>query len=476
VNDPATRPQIAAARAITPESTYRRRRLAGLLIVLGLLLVVVNVSQWYQHARLRERLDRELADRLLGVVEVAALGVDGEMLRRWSAWGVDADEEDRLRDRLEQVTLAGAVSSVFLIDPDGGSILDLSEVLERGEPNPLLALDRPAFTLAAAGIAAASKLRALDGQYLKAAYAPIETDDGEVVAVLGVEGAASLFEVLDSIRRTMVLVAAGSVLGIVVLGWILVRVSDSLARAERELLRAETLTSMGRMTAGIAHEVRNPLGIIRATAERLRRRLGDDQRARASADSIIEEVDRLSEVVTGYLNFATEKPGELGRVDLVQIVRRTLRLIEDELDGVGLSTELEVAEAPIRGDAARLHQVLLNLMLNARQAMPDGGELRIVLSAPDGDPPRFRLGIVDDGVGIARTQLAEIWRPFYTSKPEGSGLGLPIVRRIIEEHGGTVQIDSEVGQGTTVTLELPADAAGKPAAGKPAAAQEGAGQ
>ncbi len=456
MNDSSTPNSSPRSRRLPPVSVYRRHRFAGLIVILGLLILVVNVSQWLQHARLRSSLDLELRDRLLGVAQAAAVGIDGEMLRRWSDWGVDLDEDDRLRATLGQIVAANAVSNIDLLDLDGGSIIDLSAVLERGEINPLIALDRPAFILATAGFPEASALRVLDGQYLKAAYVPIESDDGEVVAVLAVEGAADLFLVLDELRRTMVAVAIGSVLGIVLLGIILVRISDSLARAERELLRRESLTSMGRMAAGIAHEIRNPLGIIRATAERLRRGLGDDERQSAGVDSIVEEVDRLNGIVSGYLNFASEKPSEFRRLDLAELLRRSLRLASAELDGVAVSTEFELPTAPMQGDAARLHQVFLNLILNARQAMPAGGSLRVSLGRAPTATPSYRLCLTDTGVGIARAQLREVWKPFFTSKPEGSGLGLTIVRRILTEHRGTIRLDSEAGSGTTVTVDLPA--------------------
>lgn len=440
----------------TVEATYRRRRVVTLVVILALFVVVVNVAQWMRHDRSQARLDEEQGERLKGLAQVAATLVDGEMIQRWLAWGIDPDEHDRLRTALRRVAGTSSVASVYLVDRDGGSILDLSGVLAFAEYNPILELDRAPFALAASGIAGVSASRRVEGAYLKAAYVPVEADDGDVIGVLIVEAASGLFTVLGDIRNTAIVVGIGSVITMVALGWFLLRVSDSLSRAEHQLVRGETLATMGRMAASIAHEVRNPLGIIRATAERLGRHATDEQKI--LSDSILEEVDRLNGIVSGYLNFAQDRSSEPSSVDLADVVRKTLMVADSELTGVDLHQSIEVSPALVRGDAARLRQVLLNLVLNARQAMRDGGRLDVELARIDG-AARFRVVVRDTGVGIPRAQLEQVWKPFVTSKNDGSGLGLAVVRRIIDQHHGRVRIESEEGVGTTVTMELPAAAA-----------------
>jgi signal transduction histidine kinase len=446
-----------------PEADYRRRRLAGLIAVLGLLTLLVNGSQWLEHRRLRERLATELGAHLIAVAEVTAAAIDGDMLRRWQDWGIDEDEADELRAYLARVRAARSASNVFLLDPDdpvGRPLLDPTGLMASGEANPVLALDQAALNLAASGISVATGLyTAPGGAFLKTGYAPITADDGEVTAILGVEGSSALFEVLDDVRRTLLAVALASILGVAVLGALLVRISESLARAERDLLRAEALTTVGRMAAGIAHEIRNPLGIIRASAERLKRRHtpaggGGDP----LFDSIPEEVDRLNAILTGYLSFAADRPGELSPIDLVPVLRRTLELAGAELERSAIVVEADygVGAATILGDAGRLRQVFLNLILNAKQAMPRGGRLRLDLAGAASGREGFRVSIADNGVGIPAGHLSEVWKPFFTSRADGSGLGLAIVRRIMDEHGGTVSIESAEGRGTTVTVVFPA--------------------
>ncbi len=448
-----------------PEATYRRRRLAGLVLVLALLTLVVNGSQWLEHRRLSERLAAELGDHLVAIAQVAAAGVDGDMLQRWRDWGINPDEADRLRSYLASVRAQEALSDLFLLDPHdplGRPLLDPADEVGTEEANPALALDRATLALAAEGIAAATPLyTAPGGAYLKTGYAPILADDGRVTGILGVEGSSTLFAVLGEVRRTLIAVSAASILAVVVLGFLLVRIAESLARAERELLRAEALSSMGRMTAGIAHEIRNPLGIIRATAERLARRYGPKDASDPLFASIPEEVDRLNAILSGYLSFAAERPGELVPLDLVQVVRHTLELDRGELErsGVVVETHFALESAVIRGDAGRLRQVLLNLILNARNAMARGGRLEISID-PVSDRRAVRLCVTDNGSGIPKNQLEDVWRPFFTSRSDGSGLGLSIVRRIVVEHGGTIDLDSAEGRGTTITLVFPRAEAG----------------
>jgi signal transduction histidine kinase len=444
-----------------PEAVYRRRRLAGLIAILGVLTLVVNGSQWLEHRRLRRLLADELGDHLVVVAEVAAVAIDGDMLKRWHEWGVDPDEAEEERQRLSTVRAASGASNLLLLDAEAPAhaFLDLSGITAAGDSNPALALDRAALTLAAAGIPAASPLySAAGGGYLKTGFAPITADDGTVTGILGIEGSSALFALLDLVRSLLIVVSVASLAGVTLLGFLLVRLSESLARAERDLLQAETLAAMGRMAAGIAHEIRNPLGIIRATAERLERRY-----AGGAVDphfrSIPEEVDRLSGILNGYLAFAADRPSELRPLDLVPLVRQAAATDEPALAQarVRLETRVGVSEAPVLGDPARLRQVLLNLVLNAQQAMPEGGTVTVGLEA-DPHGGGFELRVADEGVGIPRPQLAEVWKPFFTSKPSGSGLGLAIVRRIVDEHGGTIEIDSVAGRGTVITIRLPGTA------------------
>ncbi|HMB67903.1 MAG TPA: ATP-binding protein, partial [bacterium] len=235
--------------------------------------------------------------------------------------------------------------------------------------------------------------------------------------------------------------------------------SRRLARTETALSRAETLSAMGLMAAGVAHEVRNPLAIIAGTAERLQKKYGA-----GSEDPLFgfipEEVERLNRILEGYLRFAQDEPLQLEPCDLRQLVDRSGRLVEDDFRERNVRLTVHAGEPPVpaRADARRLQQVLLNLLLNGAQAMPDGGELELRLELRG---RRARIGVLDRGPGFTPAALREAFQPFWTTKEKGSGLGLVLARRIVEAHHGTITLANRDDGGAEVTVEIPVQGDGK---------------
>jgi two-component system sensor histidine kinase HydH len=167
-----------------------------------------------------------------------------------------------------------------------------------------------------------------------------------------------------------------------------------------------------------------------------------------------EEVDRLDEIVSRYLDFARVEPPKLAVEDLAALVKETMDMARGELNNRGVRVEISSSSQlpPIRLDASRIKQALLNLLLNAAEAMPQGGEIRITLSQMK---KQIRLDMRDTGRGIPKPHLAKIFEPFYTTKEKGSGLGLAMVAKIIADHKGKIRVRSEPKQGTTFSLILP---------------------
>jgi two-component system sensor histidine kinase HydH len=284
-------------------------------------------------------------------------------------------------------------------------------------------------------------------------YAPLQNAQESPFAVVAVEADARFFGGLRRLRNMLVGIGGLSVLLLVGLGLFLVRMEASLGRAEAAVQRAETLAAMGRMAAGIAHEIRNPLGIIQATAARLKKRYDNPAQPDEKFDYIADEVERLNAIVTGYLNFAKEEESRLEPLDLVPVLHRTLRLMGPELEGPGVALEVETPETcTVRGDAQRLQQVMMNLVLNSVQAMPQGGRLRVQLSNDNGGA---QLSFSDSGPGIPAGVRERLFEPFFTTKAQGSGLGLTVARRIVEQHGGRITLaEAELG-GARVEISLP---------------------
>jgi two-component system, NtrC family, sensor kinase len=251
---------------------------------------------------------------------------------------------------------------------------------------------------------------------------------------------------------------------------ILCRAVDSMAHAvqEREELlkhatrqqvgRSEQLATVGRLAAGVAHEINNPLTGVLAFADLLREKENMDAQDCEDLELIIRETKRAREIVKGLLDFARETPQVKTRVFINELVRQTILLLgkRDALQNIQLVEALTDPLPPVIGDKNQLQQVLVNLSFNACEAMPDGGTLMLGTSLV-GD--QIAIEVTDTGCGIKKEHLDKVLEPFFTTKPvgKGTGLGLSVSYGIIEQHGGTLKIDSQEGKGTTFTVMLPVE-------------------
>lgn len=238
--------------------------------------------------------------------------------------------------------------------------------------------------------------------------------------------------------------------------------AKSLKEREAQLLRAERLAAVGRVSAQVAHEIRNPLSSIGLNVEMLTDQLAstqfktpeDAKEARDLLASVTREVDRLTEITEDYLRLArlpapVKRPEDLGR-----LVEEVLGFSHEELERAGLAVTLEIAPEPlpISADEGQLRQVFLNLVRNAREAMASGGKLLVRTRAAG---PMVEVEFTDTGSGMTGEVKEKLFEPFFTTKQGGTGLGLSLSRQIVEAHGGRIDVESEVGLGTTFRLGFP---------------------
>lgn len=228
----------------------------------------------------------------------------------------------------------------------------------------------------------------------------------------------------------------------------------SLREAEKQVRRAERLAALGQLTAGLAHELRNPLGTIKGSADMLNQNLpADDEIARELAGYISSEVDRTNSLVSRFLDFA--RPLELRRAtaDLSEVISAAARSIKRDAERLQVTLDVQ-APHPIAFplDAELMERVVVNLILNAMQASQPGSTVTV---AAQGARNEAILEVIDHGIGIAPDRIESIFNPFVTTKSDGTGLGLAIVAKIVDEHGGKINVQSTPGQGTTFTVTLP---------------------
>jgi len=226
-------------------------------------------------------------------------------------------------------------------------------------------------------------------------------------------------------------------------------------RSEAALRRQEALAQLGKMAAVVAHEVRNPLAGIRGAVEVIGRRLPRDGPEAPIVSEIVDRIDTLNDIVEDMLLFARPRPLALAPVTLRQVVGETTAFLDNDPRLAGVHVETAIDDATIMADSEQLKLVLLNLILNAAQAMHHKGTVRMT-SARTADG--YEIRIADTGPGIADDVRERLFEPFFTTKSRGTGLGLATARRIAESHGGTIRLDSPPAGGTVATVVLPAAA------------------
>lgn len=279
-------------------------------------------------------------------------------------------------------------------------------------------------------------------------------------------GAVELYKnpraLFEAIRDGTRLIWAGALAGGVFLFLALfsmIRRADNLIRSQQErLVESERLAAVGELGSAVAHGIRNPLTAIRSSAELALE--GDPELSRDAARDIMAEVDRLEQWVRELLSYSRPVAGKLGAIDVAPVLRRCWGDYEHQMEKRGIARRLDLPPGlpQIQGDGMLLSQVVGSLLANAMEAISgDGrsrGEIALTGEATDGGKG-LRITVADDGPGMTRDQLERAFRPFYTTKTKGLGVGLPLAKRIIERFGGSITIDSQPARGTTVVLQFP---------------------
>lgn len=230
---------------------------------------------------------------------------------------------------------------------------------------------------------------------------------------------------------------------------------------DAEMVHAEHLATLGELAAGVAHEIRNPLAGIAGAIEIITKDFPQDHPDREVLEDLRQEVRRIEKTLNELLVYARPKPPQLGRADLKETIARTLQLARQQTGSrkIDFSIQISPQIPPFLADSEQIHQVLLNLVLNAIQSIEKEGKISIEATLQDSDGVS-RLGYVaiavtDTGQGIPPEHLARIFRPFYTTKRGGTGLGLSLCRRIIDAHGGSLRAESELRKGSRFIIRLP---------------------
>lgn len=227
-------------------------------------------------------------------------------------------------------------------------------------------------------------------------------------------------------------------------------------RLKEQLNRAEHLSSLGEMVAGISHEIRNPLGIIKSSAELLKKKMDKFNDSNPFANVIVEEAERLNTIITDFLNFARPRIPNIIPCRIEDVFEKNIMFLSSQIDEQNYTIEKEYDDnlPEIVADAEMLYQAFLNILINAMQAMPGGGKICVRIRLIESEN-LVEISFEDEGEGIPDHIIDKIWDPFFTTKEKGTGLGLGIVQNIIESHGGNIRAENRPDHGTRFTINLP---------------------
>jgi PAS domain S-box-containing protein len=243
--------------------------------------------------------------------------------------------------------------------------------------------------------------------------------------------------------------------------------SEELAMMTQQLWQSSKLATMGELAASIAHELNNPLATVSLRAENLLMQMPEDSDQRKPLEIVVQEVDRMAALVKNLLQFSRRRHRQVSTVDVREEIANSIEFVHYHLRSHQIEVVREFSDPlpTIQADRQQLRQLFLNLLTNANDAMPAGGKLTVRTAVSHlAETSAVAIELADTGEGITAENMEKIWDPFFTTKPEGkgTGLGLAIARRIVEEHGGAIEIQSEFGHGTTVRMVFPATSNGEP--------------
>ena len=428
--------------------------------------MLVNGTVIYAIQTAHHLLDDELGKRFEATAHTAALLIQSDQLDALFPGSADslradfdavmdgAEAADAVREQWRRLADGAGASNILLLDPEHRVVLGVREAMSKQVGR--VTLDEAAFTRAMIGEGAHSRLFEEGATYLKAGYAPVTQYDGRIVGAVVVEGGASAFRPLVQVRASLYGAAALASILVVLVGLGYVRTQARLARMEERMNHADLLATVGQVAAGVAHEIRNPLAVLRGASSRLQKMEHLSREEREEMLGMLdEEVQRMGDVVQTFLDLSRRQDTEATIIPLKPLIERSMEILKVELTRCNVRSTVRW-EAPndlcIRGRHQALHHLFLNLALNARDAMPEGGDLTILVQARKSE---VRIYFQDSGPGIPRTIRSKVFEPFFTTRAQGTGLGLAFVERIVLEHGGSISVGSSPSGGAQFLIELP---------------------
>jgi len=433
------------------QGRVRRRQFLALAVFVLAVLGAFNIGSWSLYFRQRGTLETLLRRRLTTTARLISA--------RLANITLDFDRDRAVyylvRDVFREVQNSDAdISSIVLLDDENRVLVAYpeDESVPEGERHPFADLDQGPILAAQGGFFVATEPQSRESLFFMNAYGPVVDLFGNEY-VLGLKADVGYQKTIDSLRYGILLLNLVSGLAVIAFAYLYYRTGRRMALEDEATFRREKLATLGQLAGGVAHEIRNPLGIIKQAAFLLRKQKGMTPDAEEWLGYMEDAVERMNHLVEDVLGYARKRNLEIKSYNLTDTVGRAVHLVKHKLDTSRVQViRDDAAEVGCAYDESRMEQVVVNLLLNAIEAMPDGGTITIRTREIGSS---VELDVEDTGPGIPPDRLDRVMEPFQTGKETGTGLGLAIVRHIVESHGGTVTVRSKLGEGTCFTVRIP---------------------
>lgn len=450
-------------------------------------VIIELIFAFFVYVLARESLDNEMGRRLSAIAQATASQIRTESFITLKPGDEQSHNYQILREKLAVLSEALEVQRIYIFDKEHRNLADSTGLMSIGARYYKLTSDRHEIQKALEGQAVSSTLfEGPDGNLYKSGYAPLRYQNN-VVAILGADASADFFSSLRGISRNLLLLAAVTVAGIVIISLIFSRRIErpltSLVQSARQITEgnlhepieqhsddelgflAKTMEDMRQsiventsnlmmLQRGIAHEVRNPLGGMELFADLLLDEL-DDESHKDHVRKIRKEIHSLNRVADSFLDYTRELRPDLRDVEVDPFLQQAAALVASEVFDNNIKFSIQTQQEPkliARMDADLMQSVMINVLKNACQAMGKSGSLTILATS---DGHLVKIEITDTGPGITTENLESIFKPFFTTKEQGSGLGLAFAKKICELHEGDIVASSKPGQGTSFIITIP---------------------
>ena len=453
-------------------SRYRNKLALTALLSIGVILLLFWTNWWYVNRLAWLSKENVLGDRLilLGRSLVDEIQNDeSSLFLEFAApdgpvfppdileWLPTTMHYDRLTSQASLFFAQHDLEELMILDGEGSVLFDARGNYRIGE---MFTGPYPDYDLIAAalnGLTVVSPDREYHSILYKRAYLPLRDSRNRSVAVLRLEKERAYFGEVRMVRNGLLVLGLVCSALLLLVGWVQYRTLKRLARMEETVAREDRLKSLGTLAAGLAHEMRNPLGIMRATAEEIQTETAQHEEVRSMTADLIGEIDRLNRLIAQVLEFSRPSealPAGPAACCVNDVVENVISFMDKEMASKAIRCEFRQNNRRhfVSFPPNSLRQVLINLLLNAADAVETNGRIEIELGGERSG--LLELEVRDNGRGISAEDLAHVFDPFFSTKEMGAGLGLSITKQIVESHGGAVDLTSREGEATTVRLVL----------------------